>query len=99
MRSEIAMPGSHVTAGAGEQRAAVEGADAARQQQRPFGRTEFRLNKTHRRNRLLIGPGFDLLLAPGAIDDTECGQSDRAHGNETREKYDTARPGGAAGGR
>ena len=55
-----------------------------------FQRAGFSLNKTHGRNRLLVGPGFDLLLAPGAIMDTERGQCDRAHRNEAQQKQDPA---------
>ena len=91
MRADLVMPGGHVAAGAGEQRTDIEGADVSRQKQRLFRRTGFSLNKTHVRNRLRVGPGLDLLLAPGAIEDTERGQSDRANRNEAQQKQDRRR--------
>src|ERR1700722_4094954 len=99
MRADIAMPGSHVAAGAGEQRVDIEGADVSRQKQRLFRRSRSSLNETQGRNRLLFGPGFYLLLAFGAIEDAERSQSDRANRNEAQQKQDPAWPGGAAGGR
>ena len=62
-----------------------------------LGRAAFRLHEAHGRDRLVVGPGRDLLPAPGAVGYAGEGESDRADRARRDEKKDAARVGRADG--
>ena len=75
----------------------LKAADIARQNQFLFCRTALGLHDTHGRNRLLVGPGRDLLLAPGAIRDAGHREADGADRDDADEKQNAARLGRSDG--
>ena len=99
MIADVFVPGGDVSARAGEERARVESRDIAGKNQLLFRRSVLGPDNAHRRNRLGVGPGRDLLSALGAIRDAEKGESAGADRKNADDKQDAARFGGLAGAR